>query len=198
MPAKRVIWGLVIKPETIYRSTPHPQNGLSDFERIYFSVHIGKFRKGMNQLDPKRNKDGLLFVTNPEIEKRLQDQHAKFEELIGSMLAWVNRFEKQIQTAGYWPYGSPLGAWHFRLGKSSGASFAELMMEKYLQHRFPGFRISSSRSNDLSPERELQLLARKRKPGEAVPLTDAVRLSRDYVARKIKEHRPKRQVKKPR
>jgi hypothetical protein len=70
------------------------------------------------------------------------------------------------------------------------ANLIELQIEKVMAKRFPGFSILSSSFS--MRERQAQIHKRGRKPGESIPIQEAIRLSRakaitDYQKSKKQE-----------
>ncbi len=169
MPHKEII-GIRITPRIVFES--------ESVREIRFDLFIGAFA-------PRDNKIGAQFITNEAIRKKIEET-GKTRSLkgtrLGFALANIQMKQKAIRMVSFYPLHSFLG-----FEKKGVGNFAEYRIEKYLESQYPGFLVLTSASH--SKERIAQLRKRKRKINKPISIENAVRLTRNQVAKGIKKYR---------
>ncbi|MBN2518094.1 MAG: hypothetical protein JXB14_04570 [Candidatus Altiarchaeota archaeon] len=164
-------WGIRIKPNWRY-GRKRPDNA-------YFTLSVGKFQKGDNQSEGQ-------FITNEAIQDIIRQDRIKEGVEVGRVDVLLDHAAKQITTSGFHPLrNAPL------LRRRGVASFADYRIGKLLEKSYPDYKFSPG--NVITEPRKEHLLKQGwHYPFFPLPISKAVKLSRDYVAKGFKKRRAKR------
>ncbi|GEM_PF-3204630 len=189
MPQREPLLGIrLVEHWALADKSPKPDP--IPFDIVSFDLVIEPFSKE----GPKAKG---MFVTNPKIREVIQKVGIPPQSGIGYMAFTIDHSKKIITSDTFYPLGGLVirSFWRkhpkqFFFEKTGLASFAEYLVERSLLRRYPSYSIQSTKS--YSGYRKSQLNKRKRTAGVLIPLREAVRLSRDYVAKGMKEYRQRR------
>lgn len=137
-----------------------------DLGQIRYNIYTGYYEKG------KR------FATNPIIREVIKSHFDKLGTQIGFFRIIVNQHEQMIWMNEVNPFGQANARLVDLTGKGI-ATLLELVVEKDLAARFPGYEIHASAHP--SKERRRQLKRRGRSNRESIPIEEAVKLTRSKV-----------------
>ncbi len=152
---------------------------------VSYSLTIGKSEKGFG-------KRGEIFVTNPEIHRRIEKimQNSEERELLsrprhnrlGTISYEVHPETRKIISDWHYPFlrmDTVSGIIVKKLSRIGLATLAELAIERDLLKKYPGYTIESTKKPSL--DRKMQLRKMGRKPGEPIPLEKTIELTRAKV-----------------
>lgn len=130
---------------------------------------------------------GDIFATNPEIQELVKSGRLPVDRKVGHIVFKIHRGRKLIEMHQYYPL---LHCEELLEGKGI-ATFLEHKLERYLEKnlakKYPGLSIVDSKPQ-LEP-RIRQLRKRGRNPEDALPLSEAIKKSGDYVAKEWRKRR---------
>ncbi len=177
---RKPTWGIRVVPDTgestvrkLVEETQQSgrQTGLS------FVLRVGPFQSGDNKLQDQ-------FVTNPTVQSIIQREKIPDRYPVGRFTIVITPELKTIAVSDI----QAIDNHFFRTGI---ASFAEYRIEKIFEKLLPGYHTVSGPSN--SDFRKAQLRKRGRIPSAEAyyEIGLAAKLSRDYLAKEMKKHRPR-------
>ena len=152
--------------------------------RIKILPFAEKNRELMFHLYVGEKKEEELFFSNQKIREAIKKIPWSVAKRLGFIAFIINDKSKILKSIGYNP--KVYTAEHYQLrsivNRTGYATLAELTILKYLETKYPGYSVTTTKKPH-KPRLE-QLKKQGRKPGELLTIEEAIRRLEQYARRK--------------